>query len=376
MSHSVSRHRLRSGTLSLHVEDAEIPLEELCGFASRRSRKRGFVFVSKVLGKHYPARPGQMQAVHARLAEKLVGVPGPVVFVGMAETAIGLGQGVFEQWLARTRRTDALFLHTTRYRLSAPLALRFEESHSHATEHFLHEPVGADAARLFREAASLVLIDDEISTGRTLANLAAAYRCRASRLEGVTLVCITEWLSDQARSEVAARTGLPTVYRSLLRGTFDFKADPDFDPGSVPAAVGRGEVKDAYLRTNFGRLGVRTPLPFDGADLAVSLRLTPSDRLLVLGTGEFLHAPFLLARGLEEAGHDVHFQSTTRSPLSTGEDLQSVLEIVDNYHDEIPNYLYNVAGRRYDRVLLCYETWPLPAAHRLPDMLGAATRFF
>ena len=63
--------RLRSGTLRLAVERADWPLESLCGFASRRGKKRGFVFVSKVLGKHYPVRPRVMEEAHARLVAQV-----------------------------------------------------------------------------------------------------------------------------------------------------------------------------------------------------------------------------------------------------------------------------------------------------------------
>src|SRR3712207_8844377 len=58
----------------------------------------------------------------------------------LAETATGLGHGIYEQWLRQSGRTDVLFLHTTRYHLSRARALRFEESHSHATEHQLYLP--------------------------------------------------------------------------------------------------------------------------------------------------------------------------------------------------------------------------------------------
>ena len=95
----------------------------------------------------------------------------------------------------------------------------------------------------------------------------------------------------------------------------------------------------------------------------------------MLGTGEFSHAPFRLALHLEQEGHNVHYQSTTRSPILLGEDIASVLEFVDNYHDDMPNYVYNFADKRYDRVLIGYETRPLPAAHRLPEMLGAQVLF-
>jgi hypothetical protein len=62
--------------------------------------------------------------------------------------------------------------------------------------------------------------------------------------------------------------------------------------------------------------------------------------------------------------------------LLVGEALGSVLEFVDNYHDDIPNYLYNVAGQTYDKILVGYETSPLPASHRLAEMLGAEPLFF
>ena len=42
-----------------------------------------------------------------------------VLFIAMAETAVGLGQGVFEAWLRANPGREALFLHTTRYRVGS-----------------------------------------------------------------------------------------------------------------------------------------------------------------------------------------------------------------------------------------------------------------
>jgi hypothetical protein len=356
--------RLPAGTLTVHVERADLPLAELCGFASRRSLKRGFVFVSKVLGKHSPVRPRVMTDVHARLASKLTDLPGPVLVIGMAETATGLGQGVFEH----LARPDALFLQTTRYRLDRPLALDFEEPHSHAPDHLLYVPTDAD---LFHCAKSLVLIDDELSTGRTLANLATAYRRLNPGLAEVHVVSLTDWLADDLRAAVTDRVGSTTRFHSLLSGTFAFAADAAFDPGPVPSAVGGEDFKDDLLPAASARVGVRGPTAIN----VPPLDLRPDDRVLVLGTGEFAHRPYLLARHLETRGYDVHFQTTTRSPLMVGDALMSVVETVDNYGDGIPNYVYNVADRHYDRIVLCYETRPLPVAHTLPTQLNATTVF-
>jgi hypothetical protein len=121
---------------------------------------------------------------------------------------------------------------------------------------------------------------------------------------------------------------------------------------------------------------LRAPLRLDLEKLVQQTGLRGGERVLVLGTGEFAHAPYLLARQLEASGWDVHFQSTTRSPILTGEGIADVLEFTDNYHDEIPNYVYNVDAARYDRILIGYETQPLPDSHRLANLLGATPLFF
>jgi hypothetical protein len=90
---------LPTGLMELTVDASTFSVDELMGFAARANAKRGFLFLSKVLGKHWPVRPVLMRKIHANLAEQVpVDLPGPVVFIAMAETAIGLGQGVFEAY--------------------------------------------------------------------------------------------------------------------------------------------------------------------------------------------------------------------------------------------------------------------------------------
>ena len=133
---------LPSGVLRLELSRQDWVLDDLCGFAVRANPKRGFLFVSKVLGKHLSVPPSTMKKTHQELAEKIAALqlPEPVLFVAMAETATGLGQGVFEASLARGLK-DALFIHTTRAQLEdASVALSFSEPHSHATGHLIYQP--------------------------------------------------------------------------------------------------------------------------------------------------------------------------------------------------------------------------------------------
>ena len=162
--------------MELKVDAGAFRLDDLIGFAARANAKRGFLFLSKVLGKHWPVTPRRMHDIHAALAAQVpADLPGPVVFIAMAETAIGLGQGVFEAYRdAASCIAKRLFLHTSRYHVGDTPIIEFEEAHSHAPRQFLHHAHGCRiTAILLLYARSLVLVDDEASTGNTFLNLTA-----------------------------------------------------------------------------------------------------------------------------------------------------------------------------------------------------------
>lgn len=153
---------LPTGDLGVTVDRARWPLDRMCGFAARRNPRRGFLIVSRVLGRHLPARPSEMRNSARDLAALVsADLPGPVLFLGFAETAVCLGQTVFREWRALTGREDAVFLHSTRQQIDAPELCRFEEPHSHASTHIVYRP----ALPGFAAPRSLVLVDDEVSTG-------------------------------------------------------------------------------------------------------------------------------------------------------------------------------------------------------------------
>jgi hypothetical protein len=367
--------QLPTGTLEVRVDEAQLPLDELCGFAARHNPKRGFLFVSRVLGRHIPVPPARMRDAHDRLATRIpADLPGPVLFLGMAETAIGLGHGVHEAYLRATGRTDTLCLHSTRYRLEHEALLRFEEEHSHATSHIVYRPESRAQRRLLDAARSVVVVDDEASTGKTFANLVRAMAGALPRIERAALVVITDWCGDERRARALADTPVPAHFGSLLAGTYTFA--PAEVRGEAPrSAVGTGEAKDALLPRDYGRLG-STPNAALIEGMARGLFRTPGERLLVLGTGEFVHPPFLLASALERLGADVHFQATTRSPALVGHSMECALRFEDNYEDGIPNFLYNARRGGHDRVLLCHETPAATLDRALVDALDAHTVAF
>src|SRR3546814_20461884 len=89
-----------------------------------------FIF-SKVLGRHLPASPNAMRGAMDDLGQKLpADLPGPIVFLGMAETATALGQGVFEAYLDAQERQNVVGLHSSRQIVDgAELIAPFEDGH-------------------------------------------------------------------------------------------------------------------------------------------------------------------------------------------------------------------------------------------------------
>jgi hypothetical protein len=134
--------------------------------------------------------------------------------------------------------------------------------------------------------------------------------------------------------------------------------------------------KDAYLSNAYGRLGLTPGEPrLDAEKLAQSLGLDPSQPARVIGTGEFLYEPYLLARALEKLGFETIFQSTTRTPIALGGAIGRALRFSDNYHDNIDNFIYNLDPNFAGQTLIVYETSPLPLEHDLPARLKAKAIF-
>lgn len=368
---------IKGGALSGRVDRSDRQLSDLCDFAARRNTKRGFLILSQVLGRHLPSRPSDMEAASSQLARALVRaeprLDGPLLFVGLAETAVCLGQSVFHDFVDQTGRADALFTHSTRQRIDADVLARFEEPHSHASAHLIYLPHDPAHLALARSARTLVLVDDEITTGATLRNLALEVLKASPGIEKIFMLSFTDWSGDSAHLN---RMPVPTTSISLLSGSLSWCPDPAFraDDLVTPEAP-RGALGRLPSHKNFGRLGTQGPAP-DLSTLARSLSGPETEKFFIVGTGEFAHTPYLLGLALERLGHDVIMQATTRSPIRVGGAITSSLMFEDNYQTGVPNYLYNIEGTADRRVLICHETPPGSIDERLVRALDGECLFF
>lgn len=353
---------LPTGQLNVRTARTDWPLEMLCTFAARNNAKRGFLFVSKVLGKHWPSAPSEMLRAQAALAAMLPApVPEqnrmPALFIGLAETATGLGQGVFEHYLKTHGPGSAMYIQTTRYPLSGATVLPFIERHSHAQNLRLHVPEHLDCVTAFAQAHLLVLVDDELSTGDTFLSLIASYRVANPALQVVAAVSLTNFMGAAGQARFRSQTqGLQVSFPSLLEGEYTFSSRADFIATPAPAAQGHVSCRRAYNSPASARLGAASTFVLSAGLLASLISQLPRTQpVLVLGSGEFMHPALVLASALEDAGLEVRVQSTTRSPVLLGAGISARLQLPDPYGEGIPNYLYNFVRTDYGEVLFCHE---------------------
>lgn len=346
---------LTGGTLTLDVARSRWALDDLCAFAERLNKRRAFLIVSRVLGRHIPARPSTMRAAMRDLADLVPGdLPEPILVVGLAETAICLGAGLHEE-LSRRLGRKAVFAHSTRQRRHRAELCEFAEPHSHAARHLFYRPEGADLTAI----RSVVLVDDEISTGTTLANLAAALVAALPGIEAVAVATLTDWSGGGRWLDRMPR---PACCVSLLSGRLQWAPRPgaeDVPDRAVPA------------RSGYGRLD-RTSDRVEQPEVA----LPPGQAVRIVGTGEFTYPPFLLGERLERAGHDVVVHATSRSPVQVGGAIANALGFRDNYGADAPNYLYNALDGEARSAFVCHETPPGTVDPALLEALHAQPLYF
>ncbi|MFD5184457.1 phosphoribosyltransferase [Streptomyces sp. NPDC058372] len=382
-------------------------LRGLLGLALRRNPKRAHLLVSGVLGKHVPQRPSVVHGHGVSLGRRVRALLGPeqaarAVVLGYAETATALGHAVADGL------ESAPYLHSTRRPVaSVPRAGGFEESHSHATSHLLlpEDPAffdrGGEAGR-----GPLVLVDDEFSTGNTVLNTLRDLHARHPRAHYV-IVALVDMRAPGDADRLAAfaeETGARIDVVAHARGTVRLPDDVlarglrlvEEQDGRAPAAPAPPESVAAPVRLELGwpagvpdggrhgftpdhRARLQDALPAMADRIVAGLGgPEQAGRVLVLGFEELMYAPLVLGRVLEEAGLDVRFSTTTRSPVLAVDDPGYAIRTRLTFpaHDDPADgpgerYAYNVTGGGFDTVLAVVDSVADTPALHAPDGLLA-----
>ncbi len=400
-----------------------IPLNNLFSLATRKNPKRSFLFVSRLLGKHIPVDPCTYQLAGRALALRLLeevyfikdeeknqaithllmnqddcgelhrdiyanplSLPEPMVFLGFAETATGLGYGMFDSF-----NGDCNYIHTTREVIpNIENKISFSEEHSHASSHYIYNV----KEQTLKNDKTIVLVDDELTTGKTALNIIDALQKKYARKKYV-VATILDWRSeeDQRTFDIKAKElGVSIQVISLLQGQYQlswtgtpfndtmpikvenandtstdanityYRLDETFRGGLDYTSVNEGgeENRSPYLMET-GRFGIcgknKEVLHIKLKDVGESLEKTRRGKnTLCLGMGEFIYIPMVISSWM---GRGIKYHSTTRSPIYPCNKeyyaIKNAFKFQSPEDPSITNYLYNIPVNYYDELYLFIE---------------------
>lgn len=344
-------------------QSAEYTEAELLRIAKRiHNTKRQYLLVNPLQAKHMPVSPLASLQMMQGLGARVSAFCGDArLVIGFAETATAIGAVV-----AHTLSPDCSYIQTTRESLGGPSDyILFSEEHSHVTTQKL---AADDLEAMIRQTQTVVFVDDEFSTGKTLLNMIARLRERFPILSDKTCVAasVISRLSQAHRDRWAAAgiecvslLQLPNVDYERLTAEIAVesakKAAPDCGC-AAEATVIRHALPDPRRGLPIGDYYAACRRAGDRLRACAAL----SGDVLVLGTEECMIPALLIGAQLERSGSvcSVRCHATTRSPIGVSTQqtypIQSGWKIRSFYDPGRETYLYNL--RKYDTVVLVSDS--------------------
>lgn len=323
-----------------------------------QNQKRAYLLVNALQGKHIPVSPKDALALFSRLGKLLhEKYPAAKLVIGFAETATAIAAGT-----AAEIGDDCVFLTTTRAaHIEDGACVCFEERHSHLTAQKLY-------TQNFREILActneILVIDDEISSGRTVQNLIEALRAQfpETAMHPFIVGSVLNRVPPEQKRKCAEQhiyfeqlyEALPADYAEDVRGD-DFSAPEE--AFSIPVSF-RGKACTLPFPEFRRSVSMGDYLTFCArlSDLVMTVAdFTRYDTVLVLGTEECMYPSIFAARRMErECGCAVYCHSTTASPIACsrekGYPIQNGFRLPSVYDENRDSYLYNL--RKYDAAVI------------------------
>lgn len=336
------------GALYMYTE------KDLVRIAKRENnKKRNYLVVNPLQGKHIPVSPRKALEVFSKLAELLEVYKGErILVIGFAETATAIGAQIAID-------IGADYIQTTREEIPHAEYLFFSEEHSHATEQKL---VKNDLDKVIDRIDRIIFAEDEVTTGKTIWNLITVLERQYGRKIKFAVASLLNGMQEEAVKLFEER-GIGLHYLVKIRhDTYPETADRAVDDGryyqeDISAAKYTACLDvDGWMDTR----RLTDTVKYENAcmkrseEITKRLSLENYKSILVLGTEEFMFPGLYLGRYLEERGYSVKFHATTRSPITVSGNeeypLQERYALQSMYDDERKIFLYNIG--RYDAVIV------------------------
>lgn len=358
-SGAIKKVSLFAGELVIKPAVPISKVDGLLSFASRYNNKRQYMFASNVLGKYIPATPNAMAEAQNELLEQVTFKNETTTFIGFAESACGLGEALFTKSVENNvfLKSKAAYIHTTRqFNGQDDINLHFIEPHSHAADQVLMTPKDRKVRSIMDTSTTLALVEDEITTGNTMANFLASYLEKYPSIRRVEILTYVDWRTSMQKISLAERfPQLEISTYALITGEIAFNIERDNllltkkAKGDITQIESNASIHDARYGVMYGEIKTRAAL----TKLA-SLTNEFTMPMLIIGTSEFTYWAQKIASEAQSKGGNCVMLSTTRAPLQVRDDIHSKLEFVSHYGDGEHHYLYNIPTDRM--AFICYET--------------------
>ena len=335
--------------------------ENVIKIAKRNNNiKRSYLLVNPLQAKHVPVSPTKsldmMNELGRILKEKY---PKTRLVIGFAETATAIGASVANCF------ENCIYVQTTREKMQAEdNCLIFAEEHSHAVEQKLST---ANLRQALNNTDTVVFIDDEISTGKTLINIINQMRNEFDMLSSKQIV-VASIINRVSEEKLEMLKSASIECEQLVKITHDDYDSMLSELDTIPPKKAESKFDSAPML--FDRLPLQNPRrcvdisQYTNSCISVansvinqiSHRLHSAKRVLVLGTEECMYPALILGRELEKNYLEcrVFCHATTRSPIEALNEgdypIKNGYQIHSFYDNDRVTFLYNISS--YDYVIV------------------------
>ena len=335
-----------------------------------KNNKRSYLLVNPLQSKHIPVSPTIALDMMKTLGDKVASkYPDTKLVIGFAETATAIGAMV-----AASLAEDCVYIHTTRENFNDKYNfIDFLEEHSHAPEQSLYCDKLND---WLKNTSTVVFVDDELSTGKTLRNIIHQLKTEYPILNNKKIVAasIINRLSFE-NENLLKSDGIGCEYLvKLSELNFDLSNLIAYAPKILNSSNELSEkiLFNRKISLSNPRLGVSIhnyikEINIIGNELLNSVDVNNS--ILMLGTEECMFPAIIIGKTLETQGFNVVSHSTTRSPIEIS--CQNNYPITEGYQLSSfydinrTTYIYNL--QYYDLIFVIsdVENWKLESIHSL-----------
>lgn len=331
----------------------------VCIAKRENNTKRQYLVVNRLQGKHMPVSPKKTFSMFRELADmvKEKYKDEYLLLIGFAETATAIGAAIAAE-------LNAYYMQTTREDIKDVEYLFFSESHSHATEQKL---VKTDLDTIIDKVCRIVFVEDEVTTGNTILNIINIIEKEYQRKIKFSVASLLNGMDKESEKIYDGRNIdmlylVKTYHEKYTEIASGFRGDGIYHACNISDKNAIFTKETVLFPINARRLN-------RGGDcfrccekmweeLSGKLEIGTNQKILVIGTEEFMYPALYVAKKLEENNNIVKSHSTTRSPIEVSSEKEYPLhkryELKSLYDKNRKTFIYDI--EKYDMVIIITDS--------------------